>query len=102
MKPRHVSAVWVSSQTVNALCHWTVNAIFHSLTCMAWPFPSPLLLLPIFHTSLIGAMFPTPRVLWAMAYDGLLFKYMAEINPKTKTPLPATVTSGLMAGENGS
>ncbi|KAL7847624.1 hypothetical protein AOLI_G00223420 [Acnodon oligacanthus] len=48
-------------------------------------------------TSLIGAMFPTPRVLWAMADDGLLFKYIAEINPKTKTPLRATLTSGLMA-----
>ncbi|XP_072514276.1 high affinity cationic amino acid transporter 1 isoform X1 [Salminus brasiliensis] len=48
-------------------------------------------------TSLIGAMFPMPRVLWAMANDGLLFKYMADINPKTKTPLPATLTSGLMA-----
>ncbi|KAL7847208.1 hypothetical protein SRHO_G00221880 [Serrasalmus rhombeus] len=48
-------------------------------------------------TSLIGAMFPTPRVLWAMADDGLLFKYIAELNPKTKTPLRATLTSGLMA-----
>ncbi|KAI4896144.1 hypothetical protein NFI96_020015 [Prochilodus magdalenae] len=48
-------------------------------------------------TSLIGAMFPTPRVLWAMADDGLLFKYIAEINPKTKTPFRATVTTGLMA-----
>ncbi|XP_026797574.3 high affinity cationic amino acid transporter 1 isoform X1 [Pangasianodon hypophthalmus] len=48
-------------------------------------------------TSLIGTMFPTPRVLWAMADDGLIFKYMAEINPKTKTPLRATLTSGFLA-----
>ncbi|XP_046717791.1 high affinity cationic amino acid transporter 1 isoform X1 [Silurus meridionalis] len=48
-------------------------------------------------TSLIGAMFPMPRVLWAMADDGLIFKYMAEINPKTKTPLSASLTSGFLA-----
>lgn len=57
---------------------------------------------PISHASLIGTMFPTPQVLWAMADDGLIFKYMAEINPKTKTPLPAALTSGFLAGEKGS
>ncbi|XP_035291085.1 high affinity cationic amino acid transporter 1 isoform X1 [Anguilla anguilla] len=48
-------------------------------------------------TSLLGAMFPMPRVIWAMAEDGLLFKFMAEINPRTKTPLTATLTSGIVA-----
>nr|XP_055064521.1 high affinity cationic amino acid transporter 1 isoform X1 [Misgurnus anguillicaudatus]XP_055064522.1 high affinity cationic amino acid transporter 1 isoform X1 [Misgurnus anguillicaudatus]XP_055064523.1 high affinity cationic amino acid transporter 1 isoform X1 [Misgurnus anguillicaudatus] len=48
-------------------------------------------------TSLLGAMFPMPRVLWAMAADGLLFKYMAGISERTKTPLPATVTAGFIA-----
>ncbi|KAJ0061625.1 hypothetical protein NL108_005687, partial [Boleophthalmus pectinirostris] len=45
-------------------------------------------------TSLIGAMFPMPRVLWAMAEDGLLFKFMAFISPRTKIPITATLTSG--------
>lgn len=49
--------------------------------------------------SLLGAMFPMPRVIWAMADDGLLFKFMAEISPRTKTPLIATLTSGIGAGE---
>uniref|UniRef100_A0A7N6AP90 Cationic amino acid transporter C-terminal domain-containing protein n=1 Tax=Anabas testudineus TaxID=64144 RepID=A0A7N6AP90_ANATE len=48
-------------------------------------------------TSLLGAMFPMPRVLWAMADDGLLFKFMAKINPRTETPLNATLTSGIGA-----
>ncbi|PWA23007.1 hypothetical protein CCH79_00001846, partial [Gambusia affinis] len=39
-------------------------------------------------------MFPMPRVLWSMADDGLLFKFMAEISPRTKTPLTATFASG--------
>ncbi|XP_030305469.1 cationic amino acid transporter 2 isoform X3 [Calypte anna] len=48
-------------------------------------------------TSLLGSIFPMPRVIYAMAKDGLLFKCLAQINPKTKTPLVATLSSGAVA-----
>jgi cationic amino acid transporter 3 len=48
-------------------------------------------------TSLLGAMFPLPRVLYAMGNDGILYKVMKRVHPKTKTPLIATILSGFLA-----
>jgi Amino acid transporters len=45
-------------------------------------------------------MFPLPRILYAMANDGLLFRFLASIHPQTKTPLLATLLSGLLAGNS--
>ncbi|KFV64047.1 High affinity cationic amino acid transporter 1, partial [Dryobates pubescens] len=48
-------------------------------------------------TSLLGSMFPMPRVIYAMAEDGLLFKFLSSINSRTKTPLAALTLHVLLA-----
>lgn len=42
-------------------------------------------------------MFPLPRVLYAMAQDGILYKILRRVHPKTQTPVIATILSGLFA-----
>ncbi|XP_055864010.1 cationic amino acid transporter 2-like isoform X3 [Biomphalaria glabrata] len=44
-----------------------------------------------------GSLFPLPRVLQAMAQDGLIFRYFATVCPKRHTALRATIVSGLVA-----
>ncbi|XP_063076366.1 probable cationic amino acid transporter [Engraulis encrasicolus] len=47
--------------------------------------------------SLFGSLFPMPRIIYAMAGDGLLFKFLAVINSYTETPVVACVVSGVLA-----
>ena len=42
-------------------------------------------------------MFPLPRVVYAMADDGLIFKSLASINEKTQTPVIATISMASLA-----
>ena len=49
-------------------------------------------------TSLLGAMFPLPRVIYAMASDGVIFRGLATIHPRFQTPFLATILSGIITG----
>lgn len=48
--------------------------------------------------AMFGSMFPMPRVIYAMANDGLIFKQLSQIWSKTNSPGIATIGSGIAAG----
>lgn len=46
--------------------------------------------------SLFGAMFPLPRILYAMSLDGLIFKGFGTISPRFKTPVLGTLSAAAL------
>ncbi|KAL3319199.1 High affinity cationic amino acid transporter 1 [Cichlidogyrus casuarinus] len=47
-------------------------------------------------SSLLGSQFPLPRIVYAMAKDGLLFEFFQHVNKRTETALLATLVPGLI------
>lgn len=43
-------------------------------------------------------MYPLPRVIYAMANDGLIFRFLGDVHPKYKTPLVGTLLAGVITG----
>ncbi|XP_058204235.1 cationic amino acid transporter 2, vacuolar-like [Rhododendron vialii] len=48
-------------------------------------------------SGLIGGILPQPRILMAMARDGLLPSFFSDINKHTKVPVKSTVVTGIAA-----
>jgi len=46
--------------------------------------------------SIMGSIFPLPRGLYAMAQDGLVFRFLGAVNRWTDTPLLATWICGFL------
>ncbi|XP_022126817.2 cationic amino acid transporter 2 isoform X1 [Pieris rapae] len=49
-------------------------------------------------SSLLGSVFPLPRIIYAMSADGLLFRFMGGVSEKFHTPIVGTVVAGLFTG----
>jgi amino acid transporter len=49
-------------------------------------------------TCLLGVLFALPRIFYAMASDGLIYRFLGKVHPKTQCPVIATLLSGFIAG----
>lgn len=47
-------------------------------------------------TGMFGALFPLPRILYAMSVDGLIYPSFAYVSPRTQTPLVSAVATGIL------
>ncbi|XP_027067172.1 cationic amino acid transporter 2, vacuolar-like [Coffea arabica] len=49
-------------------------------------------------STLMGSMLPQPRILMAMARDGLLPSFFSDVSKRTQVPVKSTVVTGLLSG----
>ncbi|GMH30004.1 hypothetical protein Nepgr_031847 [Nepenthes gracilis] len=47
--------------------------------------------------TLMGSLLPQPRILMAMARDGLLPSFFSDVNQRSQVPVKSTVTTGIIA-----
>ena len=45
--------------------------------------------------SMLGSIFPLPRAIYAMAQDGIMYRFLGNVNSKTNTPFIATWVCGI-------
>jgi solute carrier family 7 (cationic amino acid transporter), member 1 len=48
-------------------------------------------------STLLGSLLPQPRILMAMARDGLLPSFFSDVNRSTQIPIKSTITTGIGA-----
>ncbi|KAK3146579.1 hypothetical protein QOZ80_3BG0268300 [Eleusine coracana subsp. coracana] len=48
-------------------------------------------------STLMGSLLPQPRILMAMARDGLLPSFFSDVNKKTQVPVKSTIVTGIVA-----
>lgn len=104
---------------------WTSGIIFVTYCCMAtiqtliWPYwdqkqaaPLPYIferldmhwakwivlvgVLAGLSTSFVGGFLPLPRILYAMARDGVIYRVMAVVSKRFKVPIVATIIGGIL------
>lgn len=51
-----------------------------------------------FFHSLFGALFPLPRIVYAMSSDGVIFRFLGKVNPRFQTPVVGTLIAGILTG----
>lgn len=47
-------------------------------------------------TSLFGALFPLPRIVYAMSSDGVIFRFLGKVNARFQTPVVGTLIAGIL------
>jgi cationic amino acid transporter 1 len=52
----------------------------------------------LFFHSLFGALFPLPRIVYAMSSDGVIFRFLGKVNPRFQTPVVGTLIAGVLTG----